>query len=580
MLVWSSRFPSRARLLARVLPVVVAAGALIVWAAGADRQREVRVREQRLMQLARAIAGGEEELRQGMSVPPEAGGPAPVGGQARFLHRARNRIPGSTLTVTDAGGIIVARDPVSPDWRVGDVVPDAALLQAVRTRDHGLIEGGSRPAPAVYAFAAAANAAGRKDVVTTVGMPRRLVFAEVDRARRRLLIAVAASAALLSAAWWLGRRSLLPQPLFAWAGWAAGGTAAAASPPAPRPVPGRERGQAEILQTIVDHIPVMIAFIDDRGRTRWVNREWQRVLGWSLEEATSRDILREMYPDPDVRREVMAFAMAGSGEWEDFHTHTKNGEPIETTWANVWLSDGTCIGLGINTTALKRAEASLRHLSAQLLRSQDEERRRIARELHDTTAQNLAALLLKLKRLGTPIAALGGDAPDILADCWALAEQCSNELRTVTYLLHPPLLDELGLAGAVREYVDGFARRSGLRADLEIASDLGRSSRASELTLFRVLQEALSNAHRHSGSPTVSIRLLRTAAEVRLEVRDAGRGLGAPSDAPPAAQGRVGVGIAGMRERLRHLGGRLEIASSERGTRITAVLPSAGDERA
>ena len=151
----------------------------------------------------------------------------------------------------------------------------------------------------------------------------------------------------------------------------------------------------------------------------------------------------------------------------------------------------------------------------------------------------------------------------------ALAQQCTREVRTSSYLLHPPLLDDLGLAGAIRDHADGFASRSGLRVDLELPPDLGRLPRATELALFRVLQEALFNIHRHSGSRTASITLAQTADQIRLEVRDQGCGLGRGA----AEALRRGTGTRGMEERMRLLGGRLEIASSPLGTAVIASLP-------
>lgn len=335
------------------------------------------------------------------------------------------------------------------------------------------------------------------------------------------------------------------------------------------------RRRTELLQTIFDNIPVMIVFIDADGRTQWINRYWEQVLGWSLEEVKQHEMLSRMYPDPQVRQEVLDFAIKSSGVWRDFRTHTKAGHVIPTSWANVKLSDGTCIGLGIDATELKRVEESLHELSGQLLRLQDEERRRLARELHDTTAQKLAAVLLNLKQLQSEFSDLPDLAQEFLADSHALAEQCANEIRTFSYLLHPPLLDELGLAGAVRDYADGFARRSGIRADLEISAELNRLPREVELTAFRVLQEALTNVHRHAESRTVSIRLHQTNGELRLEIQDAGTGLKFDADLLPdqSAISRLGVGLVGMRERLRQLGGRLEIRSGPKGTAVKAILP-------
>ena len=226
--------------------------------------------------------------------------------------------------------------------------------------------------------------------------------------------------------------------------------------------------------------------------------------------------------------------------------------------------------------AVDRAEAerSLRDLSGRLLQMQDEERRRIARGLHDSTAQNLAALTMNLALLRSQLAEGGPRAAKLLEESLAFAEQCSTEVRTLSYLLHPPLLDELGLAGAAREYADGFAERSGIRVDLELPARMGRLPREIETALFRVLQESLTNVHRHSGSKTASIGIAFVGATVRMAVRDAGRGMD-PGNllAAGAPVAGLGVGIAGMRERVRQLGGRLEVESDGHGTVVTATLP-------
>lgn len=227
-------------------------------------------------------------------------------------------------------------------------------------------------------------------------------------------------------------------------------------------------------------------------------------------------------------------------------------------------------------TERKEAEESLRRLTSGLLHAQDEERRRVARELHDTTAQSLTALLLKLNLLRHAVPGLDGRAKHLLADSLTLASQCTQEIRTSSYLLHPPILDDLGLAEAIRDHADGFARRTGLRVDLELSPELNRLPRATELALFRILQEALTNILRHSGSRTASISLAQSSDQCRLEIRDQGRGMSslastAPGGPPP---GGAGMGIVGMRERIRQLGGQLVIHSGPRGTSIVATLPT------
>jgi PAS domain S-box-containing protein len=221
-----------------------------------------------------------------------------------------------------------------------------------------------------------------------------------------------------------------------------------------------------------------------------------------------------------------------------------------------------------------RAETELRSLTARIITLQDEERRRIARELHDGAAQNIAAMSLNLLRLKR----VTSNAPEItklVNDSQQLVTESLTELRTLSYLLHPPMLDHAGLARALQELARGFSERSGIRVETEGIHDIGRLPMDLETALFRVVQESLTNVHRHSGSGTASIRLERKSAEIRLEIADHGRGLSRSSSRALAVENAVlGVGISGMRERLIQLGGRLEIQSGGNGTTITAVAPA------
>ena len=221
-------------------------------------------------------------------------------------------------------------------------------------------------------------------------------------------------------------------------------------------------------------------------------------------------------------------------------------------------------------TDRKRLETALHELTGRTLRLQDEERRRLARELHDTTAQNLAALNMNLAVLEQALPPEGERLRALLADCQNLTDRSAQEIRTLAYLLHPPLLEEFGLARAARDYAEGFGQRSGIRVELSLEEALGRLPEEMELSLFRVLQESLGNVHRHSGSAVVRIRLAREAGAVCLEIADEGRGL--PGGAVTGAS-VVGVGIQGMRERLQQLGGRLELTSGLPGVRVRAMLP-------
>jgi|HubBroStandDraft_6_1064221.scaffolds.fasta_scaffold06847_4 signal transduction histidine kinase len=214
------------------------------------------------------------------------------------------------------------------------------------------------------------------------------------------------------------------------------------------------------------------------------------------------------------------------------------------------------------------AEAALAELSAQFLQAQDEERRRIARDLHDTTGQALAALSMNLAQMQnsfSPANALR------LAECLELASSASSEIRNLSYLLHPPMMDELGLGSALADYAAGFEGRSGLKIAVEVSSDVGRLQGNREIALFRIVQEGLGNIHRHSGSPTANIRIFRDNQSVVLEVTDQGRGLTRRED----GKLMYGVGLRSMQERLRPFNGSLSIESSDAGTKVTVMLPQA-----
>jgi len=216
----------------------------------------------------------------------------------------------------------------------------------------------------------------------------------------------------------------------------------------------------------------------------------------------------------------------------------------------------------------KHAEDSLRQLSTRLLRVQDEERHRLARELHDSTAQSLAALSMNLAVAQGCRAALDARAKTALDESEALTERCSREIRSLSYLLHPPLLEEVGLPAALSWCVEGFARRSGISVELDISADFGRLPMEMENALFRIVQECLTNVQRHSGSPSARIQLVRTPRSVALEVRDQGRGLPAGVLNRREAVESLGVGLLGMRERVRQLGGQLRIETSGQGATV------------
>ncbi len=225
------------------------------------------------------------------------------------------------------------------------------------------------------------------------------------------------------------------------------------------------------------------------------------------------------------------------------------------------------------TVELDKVNKSLRELSARLLKLQDDERRRIARELHDSVGQLLAGLTMNLSAVRADIDRLSKTAI-ALTDSEALVQEMSKEVRTISHLLHPPLLDEAGLSSAVRWYTDGFAQRSKIKVDLDLPVDFGRLSPELETAIFRVVQECLTNIHRHSGSPIAKIRLLHLDGQVLVEVEDKGKGIPIEKREEMASAGTPGVGIRGMRERIRQLGGALEITSNTNGTVILVRLPA------
>jgi PAS domain S-box-containing protein len=219
----------------------------------------------------------------------------------------------------------------------------------------------------------------------------------------------------------------------------------------------------------------------------------------------------------------------------------------------------------------ERTEQTLRELSVRLLQTQDEERRRIARELHDSTGQKLAALAMNLSLIGKSAETLDVRARKALTESLALLDRSSRDIRTLSYLLHPPLLDERGLAAAVRWFADGFTQRSGVRVKLEVPPDSPRLPEEIEMALFRIVQEGLTNIHRHSQSSTATIRLMVDQNHVQLEMRDAGKGL--PNPRSDGYVAPLGVGITGMRERVKQLGGQMKIDSGSRGTTVSVTLP-------
>lgn len=275
-------------------------------------------------------------------------------------------------------------------------------------------------------------------------------------------------------------------------------------------------------------------------------------------------------PILDIHAEVIAF----------FALHNKEGGDFESS--DVEIAEGIAQVASIaiqNAFAYRRiqqAEESLRRLSTRLINTQDEERRRIARELHEATAQDLSALRMSLGRLERSTSRLPASAREALEESLHLSEQAISDIRTLSYLLHPPLLEEAGLQSAVKWYALGFPKRSGIGVRVEIPDDLGRLPRDHETTLFRILQECLTNIHTHSGGQRAQIRLTCECGHVSMEVIDDGKGMAGGPNRETLPDNQLGVGIAGMRERVRQFHGTFELVSTPgRGTTVRVMLPIA-----
>jgi PAS domain S-box-containing protein len=337
-----------------------------------------------------------------------------------------------------------------------------------------------------------------------------------------------------------------------------------------------------------------IFMLDPEGRIRTWNAGAQRIKGYEASEIIGQHF-SVFYADEDLKarkpqRELEVAVRDGRIEDEGWRVR-KDGSRF---WANVIItavrnSNGELLGFGKVTRdftermlaqraleesqrKLRDSETSLRQLSLHLLRTQDEERRRIGRDLHDSLGQYLSVLKMKLDSLVGKIDDRVPSEGEDLKKCAQLTADAVTEVRTISYLLYPPMLEEMGLRSAIAWYVDGFASCSGVKTAFEVSPHFPRISRDLELALFRVLQESLTNVHRHSGSPTATVRLSLRHSEVILEVSDCGKGVESRKleEFGQDNMGSLGVGLRGMSERMRQLGGNLELSSTPKGTTVIA----------
>ncbi|MGA7926982.1 MAG: DUF4118 domain-containing protein [Candidatus Sulfotelmatobacter sp.] len=308
------------------------------------------------------------------------------------------------------------------------------------------------------------------------------------------------------------------------------------------------------------------------GKISYWNRGAERLYGWTMSEALGHspaELLRSEYPIPLQEIE-------SRDDWEGEIRHTTrdgSGIVVASRWTTLRDNEGKPVAwLEINTdiTTRKLAEEAARRLSGRILTLQDEERRKMARGLHDSLGQYLASLKMNLYLLSTA----DGNRKKLSSECSEIVDKCLTETRTISHLLHPPLLDEAGFGSAARWYVDGFAERSGIKVDIDLAPTLDRLPTDVEIALFRALQEGLTNVHRHSGASAVDIRVRVDAEQAHLEICD--NGCGIPKKRLTQitdGDGAAGVGIAGMRERVRELKGSLEIQSNGTGTKVIVAIP-------
>jgi PAS domain S-box-containing protein len=341
------------------------------------------------------------------------------------------------------------------------------------------------------------------------------------------------------------------------------------------------------FRSLIEELHVGLVLLGPNADIQFANRAAQKIFGLDEAEVIGKnsgelnliavneqgvEIPFAMRPGPRaiatgeaIRNEVLGWKKPGSDEivWivgEVVPIFRENGEldHLISSFSDI--------------TTRKQAEERLHQLSAHLLQLQDEERRRLGRELHDSLAQSVMAVNLDLAQLSRFKASLGEAANRAVSDARETLREMSREIRTLSYLLHPPVLDEMGLAAAVKEYAEGFGARSGIAVELELQPFFRRLPQEAETALFRIVQESLANIQKHSGSSTAMIRLRSDAGAVELEVSDRGRGFDKSALEQNGTGPRLGVGILGMRERMAQLGGRLDIKSSSSGTTVRAKV--------
>jgi PAS domain S-box-containing protein len=343
---------------------------------------------------------------------------------------------------------------------------------------------------------------------------------------------------------------------------------------------------SELLQKIFDNVPVMISLSDVSGRLTWVNRYWERILGWSLREVQDIDVIALAYPDAAYRDDVRQFLLDSPPVMRDFRPRAKDGRFIDTSWRSVRMSDGSVVTIGEDvservraerererrTAQLRKARGRLQALSTRLVQLQEEERQSLARELHDEVGQLLTGLRLMIERESDCSA--GQRRREMLK----IVKELINRVRDLSMNLRPPMLDDLGLLPTLLWQIERFENQTGMTVDFRHANIDRRFAPETELTAFRIIQEGLTNVARHADVRHAKIVVWANLKSVQVNLEDEGSGFDVK-----AVLGEHSSGLSGMAERSRLLGGRFGIDSApNRGTRISVELPAkarAGDKR-
>jgi len=335
------------------------------------------------------------------------------------------------------------------------------------------------------------------------------------------------------------------------------------------------------FSTLVENSPDVICRLHRDGRYIYASPNVTAVLGIGPEAFIGKTPSEVGLPDFDATEYESKCREAIDNKVGTVMERQYRGRHYRTRIIPEYSADGVVESVMTITddfTERRRTEVELTKLATRLLTLQDEERRRIARELHDGAAQNVFAITMNLSRLQKAFNHRSTKMKNVLNDSQQLAEQSLVELRTLSYLLHPPVIDQTGLADALHWFARGFSERSGIYVDTTGVQEIGRMAPDCERALYRIVQEALTNVRRHSGSDTACIFLEKTNGEARLQIQDHGRGMDAVACKECAEKStEFGVGITGMRQRLTQLGGRIEIESTDQGTTITVVVPAANE---